>query len=33
VIAVMAAVVTGLGMAYAVYDIIRSHVGWENDDY
>ena len=33
VIAIMTAVVTGLGMVYVVYDIVKSHVGWENDDY
>lgn len=33
VIAVMMVVVTALGMIFVVYDLVKSHVSWENDDY
>lgn len=33
VIALMAAVVTAIAMVVLLYDIVKHHVSWENDDY
>lgn len=33
VIAIMMAVVTCGGMIFVMYDLVKSHVSWENDDY